>query len=85
MNIDMAIERLESNSIEISFSEEAQYALRNLSKLTDFEIFTLEQKLQSQSAQQFTLTYFVSDVILFRLFSAGNNYVYCLCTGVYNS
>ncbi|NLM74734.1 MAG: hypothetical protein GX187_01405 [Clostridiaceae bacterium] len=68
MNIDMAIERLESNSIEISFSEEAQYALRNLSKLTDFEIFTLEQKLQSQSAQQFTLTYFVSDVILFRLF-----------------
>ena len=29
MNIDMAIERLESNSIEISFSEEAQYALRN--------------------------------------------------------
>ena len=65
MNIDMAIERLESNSIEISFSEDAQYALRNLKKLSDFEIFTLEQKLQIQSAQQFTLTYFVSDVVLF--------------------
>lgn len=65
MNIDMAIERLESNSIEISFSDNAQHALRNYSNLSDFEIFLLEQKLQSQSAQQFTLTYFVSDVVLF--------------------
>lgn len=65
MNIDMAIERLESNSIEISFSDNAQNALRNYKKLSDFEIYTLEQKLQSQSAQQFTLTYFVSDVVLF--------------------
>ena len=65
MNIDMAIERLESNSIEISFSDNAQYALRNYSKLSDFEKFLLEQELQSQSAQQFTLTYFVSDVVLF--------------------
>lgn len=65
MNIDMAIERLESNSIEISFSDNAQNALRNYSKLSDYEMFTLEQKLQIQSAQQFTLTYFVSDVVLF--------------------
>lgn len=65
MNIDMAIERLESNSIEISFSDNAQNALRNYSKLSDFDLFSLEQKLQSQSAQQFTLTYFVSDVVLF--------------------
>lgn len=65
MNIDMAIERLESNSIEISFSDNAQHALKNYSNLSDFEKFILEQELQSQSAQQFTLTYFVSDVVLF--------------------
>lgn len=41
MNIDMAIERLESNSIEISFSDNAQHALKNYSNLSDFEKFIL--------------------------------------------
>lgn len=64
INIINMLERLESNCIEIAFSQTAQTVLKNYNNLSDFDKFQATQSLQGDIAKQFTLTNFVSDVIL---------------------
>ncbi|HHV99176.1 MAG TPA: histidine kinase [Clostridiaceae bacterium] len=64
VNINSTIERLESNSIEISFNPLTQKVLSGYKELTDFELFTLEQQLQRDTAQHLTLAYYVTNVLI---------------------
>lgn len=64
MNLETTVERLEGYSIEIAFSEPAQAMLSGFDTLDAYRRFSLERQMHQESSKLFTVSNFISDVLL---------------------
>ncbi len=65
VNIGREITRLENDSIEISFSDKAQYVLKNYNNMTEWDVMDIQDKMKGDLVKKFSSLHDISDVLLY--------------------
>jgi two-component system sensor histidine kinase YesM len=65
VNIGREITRLENDSIEIGFSDKAQYVLKNYNNMTEWDIMDIQDKMKGDLVKKFSSLHDISDVLLY--------------------
>ncbi len=65
VNISREIIRLENDSVEICFSDKAQYVLKDYDKITEWDILDIQDRMKGDLVKKFSSLHDISDVLLY--------------------